>query len=95
MKLLQYLSTIKVDASDINIPTLTATQIVSNVLNTVYFVSGIVAVVVIILAGYKYTTSIGDAAAVTKAKTSILHAVIGLVVIALAFGVTWFVIGRF
>ena len=95
MKILQYLSTIKVDANDINIPTLTATQIVSNVLNTVYFVAGIVAVVVIILAGYRYVTSIGDAAAVTKAKNSILHAVIGLIVIALAFGITWFVIGRF
>ena len=95
MKIFQYLSTVKLDPNTINIPTLSATQIVSNVLNTVYFVSGIVAVIVIILAGYKYTTSIGDSGAITKAKTSILHAVIGLVVIALAFVITWFVIGRF
>jgi hypothetical protein len=77
------------------IPKLTADAVLSSTLNTVYFVAGIIAVIVIIVAGYMYVVSAGDSAAVTKAKNAILYAVIGLVVIILAFAITWFVVGRF
>jgi len=78
-----------------NIPTTSAEVVLNTALNSVYMVAGIVAVIVIIIAGYMYVTSQGDSAAVTKAKNAILYAVIGLVVIILAFSITWFVIGRF
>jgi len=74
---------------------LSADQILTNFLNTFYVVAGIVAVIVIVIAGYMYVTSQGDSSAVTKAKNAILYAVIGLVVIILAFSITWFIIGRF
>lgn len=78
-----------------NIPTTSAEVVLNTALNSVYMVAGIVAVIVIIIAGYMYVTSQGDSSAVTKAKNAILYAVIGLVVIILAFAITWFVIGRF
>jgi len=78
-----------------NIPTTSAEVVLNTALNSVYMIAGIVAVIVIIIAGYMYVTSQGDSAAVTKAKNAILYAVIGLVVIILAFSITWFVIGRF
>ena len=53
------------------------------------------AVLVIIFAGYMYVTSGGDPAAVTKAKNAILYSVVGLVIVALAFVITQFVIGSF
>lgn len=85
----------KIDPSKINIPTTSAEVVLNTALNSVYMVAGIIAVIVIIIAGYMYVTSQGDSAAVTKAKNAILYAVIGLVVIILAFAITWFVIGRF
>ena len=86
---------IPLDAGQLNIPTTTGNQVLTNGLNIAYFVAGIIAVIVIIIAGFSFVTSGNDPAAVTKAKNSILHAVIGLVVILSAFVITQYVIGRF
>lgn len=81
--------------TDIDIPTLTADQVLQNGLNLAYFIAGLVAVIVIIVAGIMYATSSGEAATITKAKNLILYSIVGLVVIGSAFAVTNFVIGRF
>jgi hypothetical protein len=85
----------KLDADKVNIPQLSGDQVLQNGLNLAYFVMGIIAVIVIIVAGIMYATSGGDAAAVTKAKNLILYSVVGIVVIFAAWGITNFVIGRF
>lgn len=85
----------RIDADGAGIPTLTGDELLNNILNTFYFIAGLVAVIVIIIAGLSYSTSGGDAARVTKAKNQILFSVIGLVVVLTAFAVTNFVIGRF
>ena len=79
----------------VNIPTNTADSLLSNGLNVMYFIAGVVAVVTIIIAGIMYTTSTGDAGRVTKAKNLLTYAIVGFVVILVAFIVTNFVIGRF
>lgn len=86
---------ITISASQNNIPALTGNQVLQNGLNLTYFIAGVIAVIVIILAGLSYVTSGNDAAAVSKAKNAILYAVIGLVVVMSAFVITQFVIGRF
>lgn len=78
-----------------NLPTGEAGTTVANILNITYFIAGIVAVIVIIIAGFFYVTSQGKPANVTKAKDAILYSVIGIVVIMLAFVITQFVVGRF
>ncbi|MNR36714.1 hypothetical protein D3C85_1546720 [compost metagenome] len=83
------------DANKLNIPTISGDTGIAGILSIVYFIAGIVAVIVIIIAGYIYTTSSGDAGAVKKAKNMILYSVVGIVVIALAFVITQFVAGRF
>ena len=96
MNLLNYFSeAVKITPTGLPNTHITAGQVLSNGLNIVYLVAGIIAVVSIILAGFKYVTSAGDPAAITKAKNTILYSIIGVVVILLAFTVTWFVIGRF
>jgi len=82
-------------ADELNIPKVDGTTGIADILGIVYFIAGIVAVIVIIIAGYIYTTSGGDAGAVKRAKNMILYAVVGIVVIALAFTITQFVAGRF
>ena len=69
--------------------------IIKSVLMPVYFWAGVVAVIVIIVAGFMYTISGGDPAKLTRAKNAILGAVIGLVVVLLAFGITSIVLGAF
>lgn len=78
-----------------NIPQISGDSGIASILGIVYFVAGIVGVIVIIIAGFVYTTSGGDAAAVKKAKNMILYAVVGIIVILLAFVITQFVAGRF
>lgn len=69
--------------------------LVANFLMPVYTWAGILCVVIIIVAGYFFVTSAGNASTVKRAKDAILGAVIGLVVIMMAFVITQFVIGRF
>jgi hypothetical protein len=65
------------------------------IVNTLLYVLGAIAVVMIIFAGITYVTSGGDAAAVTKAKNTILYSVVGLVVAVLAYAIVNFVLGIF
>lgn len=58
-------------------------------------VVGIIAVVMIIVGGIKYITSGGDTSNVTAAKNTILFAVVGLIVVALAQIIVRFVLNRF
>jgi len=92
---LLYLLAVTLSTNEINIPRNTADDVLAGGLGLVYTAAGIVAVLVIVLAGFRYVTAAGDSAAIAKAKNTILYAVVGLVVIILAFAVTWFVIGRF
>lgn len=87
--------TIKINAGEHNIPTLGANDLFNNGINLIYFGAGAIAVIIIIISGFMYTTSGGDPANIKKAKNGLTYAVVGLVVVALAFVITQFVIGRF
>jgi len=89
------LNRLALTANDVNIPEMTSEHLVNNILNLVYFIAGITAVIIIVIAGLSFVTSAGDAAKVKKARAAILDASIGLVVIMAAFTITYFVIGRF
>ena len=60
--------------------------------NTVLYIVGIVAVIMLIVGGIKYIVSGGDSKKVTDAKNTILYAIIGLIVCFLAFAIVNFVI---
>jgi hypothetical protein len=71
-----------------NVATTDATTKINNMVHTVVnllsAVVGIVAVIMIIVGGFRYITSGGNDTSVTAAKNTILYAIIGLVVVALA-----------
>ena len=71
----------------------TVQNIVTKVINIFSWVVGIVSVLMIIFGGFKYITSGGDAGGVTGAKNTILYAIVGLVIVALAQVIVKFVIG--
>jgi hypothetical protein len=64
------------------------------VINIFSIVVGIVAVIMIVLGGLKYITSGGDSNNITSAKNTILYAIVGLVVVALAQFIVRFVLGK-
>ncbi|MBR2754076.1 hypothetical protein IKD82_02880 [Candidatus Saccharibacteria bacterium] len=63
-----------------------------NIVTAIIGVSGLVAVIFIIIGGIQYITSEGDAAKTKKAKDTILYAFIGLIICALAFVIVNWVI---
>ena len=67
------------------------TSSITNILNAIIAVLGLVCVVVMIIGGVNYMTSSGDAGKVKKAKDTILYGLIGLIVCALAFALVNFV----
>ena len=67
-------------------------KLVKNIINVILYAVGIVAVVMMILGGFQYITSSGDAAKVTKAKNTILYGIVGLVIAILAYAIVNFVI---
>ena len=68
------------------------TDTVLEIIRVIVGMLGIVAVVFIIIGGVGYMTSSGDSGKVKKAKDTILYAVIGLIICALAFAIVNFAI---
>ncbi len=69
-------------------------QIIKLVINVFSLIVGVVSVIMIIIGGLKYITSGGDSGNITGAKNTILYAIIGLVVVALAQVVVKFVLAK-
>lgn len=64
------------------------------IVNIISVIVGVVAVIMIIFGGFKYITSGGDSGNVTGAKNTILYAIIGLVIVALAQFIVRFVLSQ-
>jgi hypothetical protein len=70
------------------------TDIVKKVINILSWAVGVISVIMIIIAGFKYVTSGGKNESVTGAKNTILYAIIGLVIVALAQVIVRFVLSN-
>lgn len=68
------------------------TGVFKQVTNTILYIVGIVAVIMLIIGGIRYVISGGDSKKVTDAKNTILYAIIGLVIAFLAFAIVNFVV---
>ena len=70
-----------------------ATTVIKNIITTLLYLVGAIAVIMIVYSGFRYVTSAGDAAAVQSAKSTLTYAVVGLVVSMMAFAIVMFVSG--
>ena len=68
------------------------TGVFRQVTNTILYIVGIIAVIMLIIGGIRYVISGGDSKKVTDAKNTVLYAIIGLVISFLAFAIVNFVI---
>lgn len=70
-----------------------AEDVVKNIISILFWIIGILAVIVIIYAGIIFITAAGNPGKVAQAKTMIIYAVIGLAVAILAYTIVNFVVG--
>lgn len=69
-------------------------DIIKLVINVFSLMVGVVSVIMIIIGGLKYITSGGEGSNITGAKNTIMYAIIGLVVVALAQVIVRFVLAK-
>lgn len=62
----------------------TLNDLIRKFINLLSVIVGIVAVIMIMVGGFRYITSGGNDTGVTSAKNTILYAIIGLIIVALA-----------
>lgn len=65
------------------------------IVNTLLALLGMVSVVMIVVGGFRYTLSRGEASEVKTAKDIILYSAVGLIVAVLAYAIVNFVLGWF
>lgn len=69
-------------------------NIVKNIVQLFAVIIGVAAVIMIMMGGFKYITSGGDAGKVASAKSTLLYAIIGLVVAFMAQAIVSFVLTK-
>jgi hypothetical protein len=70
------------------------TNVMRNIINIFSMITGIVAVIMVMIAGFKYITAGGDSSNITSAKHTLIYAIVGLVIVALAQAIVKFVLDR-
>lgn len=65
---------------------------IGNIIKTMFFIVGVLAVIVIIFAGVTFVVSAGNSQTIQKARTTIIYAVVGLVVSILSYAIVNFVV---
>lgn len=70
-------------------------DIIITVVNVLLYVVGVLSVLMIIVGGIMYAVSAGDSGTVTRAKNTLLYAIVGLAVAFFAYAIVNWVIDRF
>lgn len=69
----------------------TADAVVTNLIQWIFGMAGVVAAIFIVVGGWGYITAAGDPGKLQKAKTTLLYAIIGITIVALAEFLTAFI----
>jgi hypothetical protein len=69
-------------------------KLVGTIVDILSWIVGVLAVIMVIFAGFQYVSSGGDAGKVSNAKNTLIYAIIGLVVVAFAQTIVKFVLQK-
>jgi len=67
-------------------------DIFKTIVNVLLFIVGVIAVIMIIVSGVRYTASAGNANSVAAAKNTLLYSIIGLVVAIFAYAIVNYIV---
>lgn len=70
------------------------TSLFGTIVNILSVIVGVAAVIMIILAGFKYVTSGGDANSIASAKNTLIYAIVGLIIVSLAQFMVHFILSK-
>lgn len=70
------------------------TNVVHNIINIFSIIVGIVAVIMIMVAGFKYITAAGDSTALTSARHTLTYALVGLGIVGFSQTIVKFVLDK-
>lgn len=70
------------------------TNVIKLVIQVLSIIVGVASVIMIVVGGLKYVTSGGDSSKVASAKSTIIYAIVGLIITALAQFIVRFVLQR-
>lgn len=70
------------------------TGVIRTALSILSLVAGVIAVIMIIVAGLKFITSQGDAGAVSSARSTVIYALVGIVIVLLSQVIVRFVLSE-
>ena len=73
---------------------LTIPGLIHLLLQMLTVVAGVIAVIMLIVAGFNYITSDGDATKISHAKSTLIYAIVGIVVVAFAQFIVKFVLAK-
>lgn len=68
---------------------------IRTVVDILSVIVGIAAVIMMVIGGFRYVTSGGDSGSITSAKHTIIYAIVGLIVVALAQAIVRFILSEF
>ncbi len=69
-------------------------DLIGSIINVFSLVIGVVAIVMLLIGGLKFITSSGDAGRLTSAKQTIIYALVGLIIVALAQAAVRFILNK-
>jgi len=69
-----------------------AKEIAKNIISVLLWIVGMASIIVIVYSGITFVTSAGNPSQITRAKTMLLYAVVGLVVSILAYAIVNFIV---
>ena len=72
----------------------TVSNLLATVINILSLVAGIAAVIMIIIAGLRFITANGDSSGISSARSALIYALVGLIIVAMAQIIVHFVLGR-
>lgn len=80
---------------DTGLPEIDATNsTITTAFNLALGASGAICVLIVTIAGVQYVLSMGDPQKTAKAKNTIIYALVGLVIVMMAFAITRFIVGE-
>lgn len=74
--------------------TKTFNTIITEIINLISVIVAVIAVIMIVIAGFRYITSGGSSDKISSAKSTLLYAIIGLIIVALAQVIVRFVLAK-
>lgn len=69
-------------------------DVIKTVINIMSSIGGIIAVIMVVIGGFKFMTAAGDSAKAASARNTIIFALVGLIVVAFAQVIVQFVLQR-